>query len=349
MNPTDLALFAELLASVVRAGMPLPEALRVLAREPEGRRFREALRAVEREVSAGTPLGEALRRRGAQFPELFVKLVDQGCASNALHGAFLELVREYRAQARFREALWTQLFAPLATCVGLGLLLLILVFLNVAASFKSLLAALRVEVPWQTRLLFWFDDVLRSPAALATLIGAVLALVVVVYAIYRRAPVKTRVQGALLRAPILGPYLKSLLVGRVCRQLGLLLRHGVPLDAALRLAAENVAWLPVRAAVARTAENLAQGATLSAAFPAGGVFPATFFYFLRGAETHGDLPATLERLAERYEEQAAVEGARLRMAIFVLAMLAVGLAVAWLALSCFLPIFRIQQTLTRRW
>ena len=67
LSPAELAQFAELLAGLVRAKLPLPEALRLLGRDAENRRLRETLALVEAEAAAGAPLGEALRRHSQQF------------------------------------------------------------------------------------------------------------------------------------------------------------------------------------------------------------------------------------------------------------------------------------------
>ena len=191
LSAADLALFAELLTGLVRANMPLPEALKVLGREPESRRLRATLQALEREVTAGASLAEALRRRG-QFPELFSSLVEQGCATNDLYSVLLELAREYRSQERFQEALRTQLLGPAATAVVFGVLLLGMVIWNVAAPFRELLAGLYVSPPLLTRLLFFFVDVLRDPLSLAVLVSAVGAMLAAGAALWRCLAVRRR-------------------------------------------------------------------------------------------------------------------------------------------------------------
>ncbi|MGD0094453.1 MAG: type II secretion system F family protein [Planctomycetota bacterium] len=112
LAPADLALFSELLAGLLDANLPLPEALRSLSQDAQSGALRKALAQVQEDVTGGVPFAEALRRRNGVFPELFVRVAEQGQAANNLPAALVEMVREYRSQARFREALWSQLVGP---------------------------------------------------------------------------------------------------------------------------------------------------------------------------------------------------------------------------------------------
>ena len=95
LSATDIALFAESLSGFTRSGMSLPHAIRLLGAEAGSRRMRKALQAVGAEVESGVSLADALRKQPGVFPELFVGLIEQGCAANDLHAALVEIVREY--------------------------------------------------------------------------------------------------------------------------------------------------------------------------------------------------------------------------------------------------------------
>lgn len=348
LSPADLALFAELLAGLVRANLPLPEALKLIGKEAENRKLREALETVAQDVAAGVALPDALRRHEGRFPRLFTLLLEQGCVANDLHAALVELVREYRSQARFREQLWSQLMGPVVTAVFFGILVISLILFNVPQVFEQLYGSgwgwrwwwYQRPLPLPTRLSLMLGGLVRNPYAITAFLAACACAVLV----YRRLSASRRVrywvQRTFLRLPVLGPYLRTMVLGRLCRLLSLLLNRRLPLHAALSLVRDSFTFVPAQEAVTRVAEQVEKGVPLPDALGACRFFPPTLASFVRGAEVHGELPQSLSRLAEMYEERGDVQGTQVRFLLYLSAQLAVGACVLFLALSLFMPIFR---------
>ncbi|MCY3022639.1 MAG: type II secretion system F family protein [Planctomycetota bacterium] len=348
LSPADLALFAEMLAGLVRASLPLPDALRLIGKEAENRRLRQSLEAVEKEVAAGAPLPDALRRCQGRFPELFTRLLEQGCAASDLHAALVELVREYRSQARFREQLWSQLMGPIVTAVFFGIVLIGLIVANVPTVFGNLYNSLGATLPLPTRLVLEAGRILRDPYALA--FGAVLCLCALVLgrALWKSRRVRYWVQRTALRMPVAGPYLRTVMVGRFCRLLSILLHRRVPMNAALVMVRDSVDFVPVQEAVGRVADEVGRGGSLPDALAQCRFFPPTLSRFVRGAEVHGDLPLSLSRLADLYDERANLQGTQVRFMLYLTAQLTIGALVLVIVLSGFLPIFKIQEMMRKK-
>ncbi len=348
LSAADLALFAELLVGLVRAKLPLPEALRLLARDADSRRLRESLSAVEKDVASGTPLGEALRRRERDFPPLFTRLIDQGIASNDLHAALVELVREFRSQARFREALWSQLLSPIATATVLGTLLFVVLFSQLPVLYGGIYKQLRIEIPLPTRFAFWASDLLHRPSTAIAALGALGILLALAILVCMRVNLRRNFQMFALSLPFIGPFLKAMLLGRFCRLLGILLHRRIPLDAALELTRDCFQHLPMNKAIDVALIHVRNGACLEEALGNCPLFPPTLLQFVAGAQLHGDLPETLFRLADLYEQRGELDGARVRYLIYVVAQISVGIAVATVVISFLLPMFRVHDMLRTR-
>jgi len=348
LSPADLALVAELLAGLLRASLSLPDALRTLSREAQSQTLREALSQVGEQVTAGVPLGEALRRQKGAFPELFIRFVEQGQTANDLCSALVEIVREYRSQARFREALWSQLIGPITTCLVFAGFIGLMLAYNVPAVFSQVYRQVRGRLPLPTRALLAIGELVSEPLFWVCLAGVLIVAAVIVTRLSRTPAVRRRVQNYLLRTPALGPYLRALLLGRFCRLLSLLLQRRIPLDVAMGLVRDSFTFLPMRDAAAAVAERVAHGTAAAEALAAHEVFPETLLLFVRGGQAHGDLAQSLSRVADMYEERADLLGARLRFLIYLICTLAVGLAVLWALLAAYMPIFRLQETFWRR-
>lgn len=345
MGAADVALFAELLAGLVRARVPLPDAFKLLAREAESATVRRGFAVLEKDIATGVPLEAALRKQGGLFPETFVSLVSSGVQANDLYGALLEIVREYRSQVRFREALWGQLLGPLATGAAFVAIVTILIVLNVPGTFGEVFRSLHTELPASTKALLFVSDALQSPKVLAGVLALSGLCAAVLGALWLKASSRAWIQRRLLKRAFIGPFLQTVMMGRFCRLMGILLKRNMPLETALQLTAQSTSILPMRTAIEALRRKTMAGASLHDAVSAEPLFPATFSFMISGAQSHGDLPETLERLAELYEERLRIAGARLRFAIYVLASLLLALCVAWVAFAVFMPLFDLQRSL----
>jgi type II secretory pathway component PulF len=348
LGPADVALFAELLAGLVRARVPLPEALKLLASDAENARVRRGFAALRADTAAGVSFQDALRKHRDLFPDLFIALIDSGMRANDLHGALLEIVREYRSQARFRDALWGQLLGPLATGILLVSVMTLLFWMNLPGAFADIYRSLRVELPFYTRVTLALNEWAHRPDVVIAVPVSAAGLVLIIIALWRNAAARRTAQTLLLRLPFVGSYVRTLVLGRFCRLTGILLARNMPLETALNFAAQSTRFLPQRQAVLALQRKVSAGQSFNAAVAGERFFPATFTHLISGAQDHGALPGTLERLADVYEGRLTVQGARLCFAIYFLATLALGLCVAWFALSFFSPLFRIQEALRKR-
>lgn len=348
LNSRDYILFAEALSGLVRAGVALPEALKKIAAESESRALTSALSELEREVSAGTPLPEALEKCPQGFPTLLVHLIRAGTHANDLHGALLEIAREYRSQQKMRDQLFAELIFPLATaCIGM-ILATVLVFVLIPVFFEPIYASWRSDLPWPTRALFALSKFLRTSVnGPVTVLGAAL-LGYLLLRLWSGPGGTAWAHTLLLRLPVVGRFLRTSIVGALSRQLSLLLTRGIPLPAALELA-EDCMWLqPARASIRAIRSQVEQGAALSIAMEKSEFIPATVVMLVRGAETHGDLPQTLKMIGEEQDEIQVIQSKQVIFLTFLFAQVVVASAVFFLLIAMFAPIFRIQDVL-RRW
>ena len=138
------------------------------------------------------------------------------------------------------------------------------------------------------------------------------------------------------------------MLGRFCRLLSILLYRKIPLNISLVLVRDTLTFVPIQEAVALLAAQVDKGVSLSEALKQSRLFPATLPQFVLGAEMHAELPQTLARLSELYEQRSEFQGTQVRLALFVLAQLVIGLCVFAMIVSLFWPIYRIQDAMRIR-
>ncbi|MGH7537059.1 MAG: type II secretion system F family protein [Gemmatimonadales bacterium] len=294
------------LASLVGAGVPLEKALRVTERIAPGR-LRDALERVAKQVREGASLGAALGAEDGVFSGVTVGLVrtgDRGIGlAPALDHAAAQLEREAETVARLRSAL---AYPLLLAAVGTLSVAVIVVF--VVPRFVSLFEGVGQALPFATRLLIG-----ASAAAhrYGLVFGAFVAMGIVVGTRVLREQ-RVAWHTWLLGLPFVGPIRHALATARAARTLGALLETGTPALTALAITRDAAGDAAVDDRLARTRDQVAEGAPLSAALASTGALTETVLQLVAIGEGSGRLPALLVKGAELEEGEAE---RRLRMLV----------------------------------
>lgn len=299
--PRPLAEGFRLLGSLLEAQLPLGralEAFRVIA--PSGWAA-PVVAGIIADVRAGASLSRALSAQATELPPSVTGMLLAAESSGRLADGLLRVAAHLEAEVERRTALRDALAYPVllgVASVGSALLLVGVVL----PKFALILADLGSAVPKSTQLLLAVGAIARAwagPVALATLLAVVA---------FRRWIAMSpdhlrRWHAALLRAWLLGSLRLELAGARAAATAAMALQNGVPLPAALRLAAQASTDAEVRARLERTAGAVIEGAALSAAAAAHRPFPQGTPEILRAGELVGSLAPALDRvsvIATRY-------------------------------------------------
>src|SRR6185436_1460235 len=142
------------LALLLRAGVPLGQALGVLAPQIEDKPFRDAIEQVASKVREGTDIDAALAAHPRYFPDLYVHVVRAGVQAGELPKVLVELATYYTRQKKLRDRVVSALTYPALMCLVGGLVLVFLLTFVVPKVTTVLLEQKRV-LPWPTEFLLW--------------------------------------------------------------------------------------------------------------------------------------------------------------------------------------------------
>jgi type II secretory pathway component PulF len=291
--------FTRLLASLLSAGVPLSRALVILVREAANPAAAAQWRQIHDYVVDGLSLAEAMSRSPETFPRVYVAMVEAGET-----GGFLDVVLSQIAdfQAREKEmkskVMTALLYPTILLFLALGVLVFLLVFF--IPRFQTIFTGFGAELPLLTQIIVGISEILRHYGlfVLAALIGAGFGLRTwLVSATGRRAW-----EGAILRAPVLGPLVSQFAMSRFCRMLGTLLGAGVPLVNSLNVARRSIGNQILVDAVSNSIDRVKEGKQLG---PSLGdcrtLFSGATLEMISVAEESGRLDKELVRLADTTE------------------------------------------------
>ena len=340
VSVTALALMTRQLATLVRSGTPLAEALTTVARQTDKPRLKSLLLAVRAQVLEGRSLADGLTLFPHVFDELYIATVRAGEQSGYLD-LVLERLADYtevRQQTRQRVQL-ALLYPIILTVMALAVVTALLAFVvpEVVQVFESTGQAL----PWLTRALITSSNFLNSYFIHIVIL---IALVVLIFnRLMKNIEFKTRMHEMVLRLPVVGTLIRGMNTARLARTLSILSASNVPLLEGMHIAAQVLTNLPMRSAVEAAALRVREGSSLAQSLEQSGYFPPLLIQLISGGEASGELENMLEHAASSQERELQTIIATLFGLLEPLLILTMGAVVLVIVLAILLPIFDLNQ------
>ena len=340
INPADQALITRQLATLVRSGTPIDEALQAVSRQTEKARLSNMMLAVRSKVKEGHPLATAMADFSHAFDDLYRATVDAGEQSGHLD-AVLERLADYTENRHaLRQKFQLALIYPILIAV-VAVLVVVGLVAYVVPKVVEVFEGIGQELPLLTRGLISLSEFLQNNGIL--LLGIIVVTSVVLGWVLRREGPKRQYHKLLLRLPLISRIVRGMNTARFARTFSILASSGVPVLEAMRISAEVVTNLPMRSAVEEAARRVREGAAINKALDNSGYFPPMTVHLIASGEASGNLDEMLERSASAQErEMETLLG--LLMGVFEPFMiLFMGATVLIIVLAILLPIFNLNQ------
>jgi type IV pilus assembly protein PilC len=337
----DLAFFCRQFATLVGAGVPVVPGLRALAEQTANRALKTALRGAVGRVEGGSGLAEALDAFPRVFPRLMVRMVAAGEVGGMLDEVLERLAthfeREHELYQKLRSAVTYPAFVLLA---ALGVVAFL--FLHVLPTFGQLLAGLEAPLPLPTVIVLAAGGAGRRYWYLWIVLSVAAALAVR----QQRQTSRGRQQWdrLLLRLPALGELYRQILISRLSRTLGTLLRGGVPLLQALEVVKGVLGNVVLEQGLAQAQEGIRRGESLAGALGRTGLFPPMLTEMVAVGEESGALDLLLERLSLFYDREVDAAVSRLTSVVEPVLILFLGGVVGLVMVSVLLPMLTLIQS-----
>jgi general secretion pathway protein F len=340
LRSSELTLLTLQLSTLIQAGLPLEEALQVVAAQSEKRRVSQLVTAVATRISEGHDLASALAAFPRAFPALFCATIAAGERSGHL-GVVLEQLAEYtEGRQQSRQKIQLALVYPMILlCASLTIVSFLLGF--VVPDVVKVFIDSGQPLPALTEGLIALSSGLRRYGLLFLLI--LMALMGVGYWALRRPALRGRFHEGLLCTPVLGKVLRATDAARFASTLAILGKSAVPLVDALHISAAVIGNQSIRRRMQDVARRVREGQTLTRSLEHGGDIPPLMLHMIASGERAGELDRMLERAAQQQEKTLAASIA-LIVSLFEPAMLVLmGGVVLLIVMAILMPILNLNQ------
>jgi type IV pilus assembly protein PilC len=335
----EKALFANKLAALVDAGVPIVRSLDLMAGQQRMPLFKRALTAICADVSQGGSLGTAMRRWPKVFDQLTIAMVEAGETGGVLDETLRRLAKLLEGNAKLQNQIKGAMGYPVAVLV-----IAILVFLGMTIflipTFAGIFEDLGAELPLFTQLMVDLSKLLRSSFSL--LLGAAIGLGGWLFARYYATPSgRRRVDQLLLKLPLFGDLIQKTATAQFCRTFSSLTKAGVPILLSLEIVQETAGNTVIVDAIRSSRQDVQEGIPLSLALSRKQVFPDLALSMLAIGEETGQMDAMLSKVADFYEDEVEAAVKALTSMLEPAMIVIVGGIVGSILLAMYLPMFSI--------
>lgn len=335
----EKALFANKMAALVDAGVPIVRSLSLMAEQQKMPLFKRALTAVSADVNEGESLGTALRRWPKVFDKLTVAMVEAGEVGGVLDETLRRLSMVLESNAKLQNQIKGALGYPVSVLV-----IAVLVFLGmtifVIPTFAGIFASMNAKLPPFTQLMVDLSSLLRSPFAFV-LVGVLLAVVVVFLRFYATPIGRRKVDAFVLKVPLFGDLVQKTATAQFCRTFSSLSRAGVPILLAMEIVQETAGNTIISDAIREGRSDVQEGVQLSTALSRKQVFPDLAMSMLAIGEETGQLDTMLSKVADFYEDEVEATVKVLTSMLEPMMIVFVGGIVGSILVAMYLPMFAI--------
>jgi type IV pilus assembly protein PilC len=338
----EFLVFNQELATLLKAGMPLVQSLEILRRRVTNPAFKAILDDVHERVRSGTALSEAFEAHGDLFPGIYTASLLAGEKSGSLEQVIRRYVAYVKVVSGVKRKTISALVYPLILLV-LSLIVVGIIVLRVVPEFGSFYEQFGAELPLSTRLIVSLSNF--AGAYFGVLVLSAVATVAGFWSWLRRPGNRVRFDRWTLSVPMLGPISQKFATSQAARTLATLLGGGIPLVNAIDVAARSIQNKYMASELTSAAQQVREGRALSGALNDSGAFPDVAIKMVEVGEQTGALQEMLNSLADFYDEEIETNLGRFVTIIEPALLVIMGIVIAGLLLSLYMPLFQLSSAL----
>ena len=335
VRKVEIAAFTRQMATLLRSGIPLAEALGALFEQIQNVRFKVPIGEIRTAVNEGSSLGDALAKHPKIFDELYVSMVRAGEVAGNLDEVLVRLADFLDGAQRLKSKIQGAMIYPIIMLV-VGTAIMIVLMTVVVPEITRMFAQQGRTLPLNTRILIGFAGFFGR---FWWAIFAGLAVLGYLFWWWSHSPDGRRSWHKLvLGLPVIGDLARHIDVARFARTLGTMLSSGVEMLRSIDIAKQILGNVVLRKAVEDARKAVTEGESLAVTLKKSGEFPSTMIHMTAVGERAGQLEQMLQRIADAYESEVDMKLNRLTtlMGPVILVVMAVG--VGFVVFSILQPI-----------
>lgn len=338
VKPRDLSIFCRQFTSILNAGVPVVEALRMMAEQTENKTFRSTLYKTKELVQQGSTLAEAMAKSPKVFPEMFVNMVAAGEVSGSLELCVSRMGTQFEKSSKLSGMVKKAMVYPIAVII-IAIVVLIVMSTVVVPKFAVMFAEMGSDLPASTKIVMGISDVFihKWYVILAITVGLILF-----FGWFGRTDQGKYIYGRIaLGMPIFGKINTKSNSAKFARTMSTLISSGMGITAAIEITAKTMGNVLFKKALESAKLEVEQGVPLSVPIRKSKVFPSMVNNMLAIGEETGAIESMMDKVAEYYEEETEQATGSLAELLQPIIIVVLGGLVGLMVLALYQPMINM--------
>ena len=337
-RPRDVVIFTRQFATMIDSGLPLVQALDILARQHENPAFKKVLLGVKESVESGGTLADGMSKYVEAFDDLYVNMIAAGENGGILDVILERLSKHMEKAMKLKREIKTAMIYP-SVVVSAAVLVVSILMIFVIPTFKEMFDDFGAALPLPTQFVMDLSNFFVDWWFL--IFGSIGGIIYFTKRFLKTERGKEVIHPLSLKAPVFGDLIRKVAVARFTRTLGTMISSGVPILEALNICARTAGNKVVERDVLRARIAISEGKSMAEPLSESVIFPPMVVQMIAVGEQTGALDAMLSKIAEFYEDEVDNAVAVLKQMIEPVIILVLGFIIGGIVIAMYLPIFKM--------
>ena len=343
INNGDLSFMLTQLSTYIKAGIPLINSVRILAKQTTNAMHKKVLNKIVYELVVGEKFSLALEKQGKTFPNLLINMVKTSEMTGDLAGTLDEMAAYYTEVDKSRKALVSALVYP-AAILTVAIVAVAFIIIYVVPQFVGMFASNNAELPAITKFIIAASDFLG--AHWWKIIIGIIVFIIIFMQLYKRIrDFRKTVQTFMMHMPVFGNVIIYNEVSTLTRTFASLLNHSVFITDSMEILSKLSNNEIYKEIINRTLITLSKGGKISDSFKGEWAFPVVAYEMLVTGESTGQLALMMEKVAEHYQNLHTNTVTTMKSLIEPIIICFLAVAVGFIIMSIILPMFDLYGQL----
>ncbi len=335
---SELSIMSRQMSTMLGSGLTVLRTLRTLSEQIENPKFAKVIKIVGDDVENGSTISSAFSKHATVFPPLMISMIEAGETGGFLDDAVDAVAKNFEKEARLRGKIKSAMTYPVVVLI-MSLVFIGSMLVFIVPIFDKMFSRMGSQLPLPTQIL------ITASRALVFFLP-VLIVAFVIFTVWwqkNRHTIRVRkfIDPLKLKLPVFGKLIKKIAIARFARNFSQMIGVGVPLLTALDVVGRTSGNWVIEDALAKVAESVRGGQTLSIPLSAQRVFPTMVSRMISVGEDAGSLELMLEKIADFYDQEVEAAAEQLTAMIEPLLVAFLGVVVGGVVIALYLPLFNI--------
>ncbi len=336
----DVAVMTRQLATLVKANIPLVDALTAITDQVEHEKLKLILTNVREQVNEGSSLAQAMAKHPEVFSNLFVNMVKAGETSGTLDSVLLRLAEFTESSVKLRNKVVGSMTYPLVMVV-VGAVIVGGLFVFVIPKITQIFADMEQSLPLITQIVIAISDLLRHQWYLV--IGGIGLIYWLARKYLSSEKGKQNFDRFILKVPLFGKLVRMISISRFASTLSTLLHGGVPLLVSMDIVKNVIDNHVIKMAVMKARENISEGQSIAGPLRESGEFPPMVTHMISIGEKTGELENMLTTVSQSYDNEVETTLTAMTQILEPLMIVFMGVVVGTIVMAVLLPILELNN------